>query len=195
MSNTNFNVPTGEGIIIGSFNFCANGVDLGLTQGGVSIVQNNTYEEIRGDQSRSIIAKPRTAADYMVSATFLEPTLDKLRLFYGQTNNVIGSSLCLRDSGDCAFPEVIPIAIFGPGIGCGYRNYYFPRAIVTPGTIEQNIGINAPVAIQVEFTILPDADGFFGCMTDTTDMIFDPASQSLQTSDCVANAPVPDFVP
>jgi len=61
--------------------------------------------------------------------------------------------------------------------------------------IGKNIGINSPVAIQVEFTILPDAEGYFGCMTDTTDMIFNPATQGLETSDCVANAPVPDFAP
>lgn len=167
------NVPTGENIITGPYNICLAGVDLGLTSGGVTFSQANSFEDVRGDQTRSLIKRFKTQSDYTITVNMQTLSLDRLRIIFGQedTKNIAGTVLCFQDAGACSFPEEFDLTIKGPGPGCGCRNFHFPRVIVTPDSVDYNIALDTVTELSVEFTALPDANGLIGCVADVCDQI------------------------
>lgn len=187
-------VPSGDNIITGPLNVCLNGIDLGLTTGGTTFNQDNTYEDVRSDQSRSLLKRFKTQSDYTVTVTMADLSLDKLRFIYGQedTLNATGTVLCIRDAGACSVPEEFPLTITGAGPACGCRTYHFPRAIVTPSQVSTAMSVEGFAQIEVEFTILPQADGTIGCIADVCDQIATDID-TLVAITC-ANTAFPDFV-
>ena len=166
-------VPDGSNIITGPYNLCLGGVDLGLTTGGVTVSQANTFEDVRGDQTRSLIKRFKTQADYTITATMRNLSLDRLRIIFGQedTLNVENTVLCFQDAGACSFPEEFSLSIKGPGPGCGCRNFHFPRVIVTPSSVDYTVSLESVAELEVEFTALPDSTGLIGCVADVCDQI------------------------
>ncbi len=198
----NINVDCGDSIITGPFNLCWNGQDLGLNTGTVTLSQNNEYTEVRSNQSRSLIRKFKTQADYVVTATFATLDLSRLRLFLGQqdTLNAAGDVLCINDSYTCSDAELGALTICGPGPGCGCRSYHFPRVQITPSTVEMAMSLDDYQKVEIEFTILPSCPGGdLFCISDICDTIgiSDPDTGDISTepSVCVPNEliPVPTF--
>ena len=169
----NVNVDCGDSIITGPFNLCWNGYDLGLNTGTVTLSQNNEYTEVRSNQSRSLIRKFKTQADYVVTATFATLDLSRLRLFLGQEcQQLQGEILCINDSFTCSFGEEGALTICGPGPGCGCRSYHFPRATITPSTVELAMSLDDYQKVEIEFTILPSCPGGdLFCISDVCDTI------------------------
>lgn len=168
------NVPTGDNVIIGAYNICLNGIDLGLSNGGVTISQANTYEDLTGDQTVSLLGRFITQRIYTISVTMRDLSLDKMRAYLGQQAaqlSVDGATLCIVEAGACAKPEEFTLTIVGPGPGCLCRNYNFPRVLVTPTQIDQVISRDALQEMTVEFTAIPQTDGRVYCITDTCGQI------------------------
>lgn len=188
------NVPTGDNIITGPYNICLAGVDLGLTSGGVTVSQSNSYEDVRGDQTRSLIKRYKTQSDYTITVTMRTLSLDRLRILFGQedTLNVEGTVLCFQDAGACAFPEEFDLTIVGPGPGCGCRNFHFPRVIVTPDSVDYTIAVDTTAELNIEFTALPDANGLIGCVADVCDQIATDVA-TLTALTCAVGS-LPDYV-
>ena len=164
-----------DGLIIGPFNLCLNGVDLGATTGGVSITQNREYTEIRNDQSKTLQAIATVTQDFMVTVTMRDLILDKLRVLYGVREGLAsdGQSLCVVDNATaCSFPEEFTLTVAGPGPGCGYRSFHFPRVVITPATVEILIQRDNPAEVAVEFKALAACPGGqLMCVTDVADQI------------------------
>lgn len=165
-----------DGLIIGPFNLCLNGVDLGATTGGVSITQNREYTEIRNDQTRTLQAIATVTQDFMVTVTMRDLTLDKLRVLYGVREGLAndGQTLCVVDNptDSCSFPEEFTLTVAGPGPGCGYRSFHFPRVVITPSTVEILIQRDNPAEVAVEFKVLASCPaGQLMCVTDVADQI------------------------
>lgn len=192
-----------DGLIIGPFNLCLNGVDLGATTGGVSITQNREYTEIRNDQSKTLQAIATVTQDFMVTVTMRDLTLDKLRVLYGVREGLAadGQSLCVVDNAtECSFPEEFTLTVAGPGPGCGYRSFHFPRVVITPATVEILIQRDNPAEVAVEFKVLAACPGGqLMCVTDVADKIAvaadgaDPDTHTFSDTQC-ADTPIPDFV-
>ena len=65
-------------LIVGTYNMALNGIDLGSTTGGVSIVKNAEYNEVRNDQSCLRQGIHETQQEW--SATFEFKPVDKKAL-------------------------------------------------------------------------------------------------------------------
>jgi hypothetical protein len=191
------NIPcTTDNLIVGTYNLCLNGIDLGATTGGVTISQSNTFTDVRNDQSTTLQARFRTQQDWTVTTIFRELSLDKLRVFYGITEglNPAGDILCIsEESGGCTFPEEFELTVCGPGPGCGCRTFHFPRVVFTPDQLDYTIVRDTPVEMSVTFTILSSCpDGTIGCITDRCDEI---ATDETTTAPLVcALGQIPDYV-
>ena len=168
------NTPDGLGAILGSFSICLNEVDLGLSNGGVTISQSNTYEDLTGDQTVSLLGKFVTQRIYTITVNMRDQPLNKMRAYLGQARaslNADGTGLCVVEAGSCARPEEFSLTIKGPGPDCGCRNYHFPRVLITPSQIDQVISRDSISEIAVEFTAIPQTDGLVYCISDTCDQI------------------------
>ena len=196
------NVPcTTDNLVIGTYSLCLNGVDLGATTGGVTITQENEYVEIRNDQTCTLQAVYKTQEDFMIKTTMRDVGLDKLRVLYGLTpdetnENNPDESLCLESNvNGCQFPEEFELVICGPGPGCGCRNFFFPRVVIVPSTVDYTIQKDNPVEIEVEFKALASCpSGLIGSITDICEevQLNCVGFEELQTFTC-ADDVVPPF--
>jgi len=191
---------TTDGLIIGPFNLCLDGKDLGATTGGVSITQNREYTEIRNDQTRTLQAIATVTQDFMVTVTMRDLTLDKLRVLYGVREGLSndGQSMCVVDSPteSCSFPEEFALTVAGPGPGCGYRSFHFPRVVITPSTVEILIQRDNPAEVAVEFKVLASCpDGQLMCVTDVADKIATEVAAGTATLDDLVctDAVIPNY--
>lgn len=168
------NVDCGDNIITGPFTLAWNGVDLGLNTGTVTLTQSNEYTEVRSNQSRSLIRKFKTQADYTVTATFANLDLSRVRLFLAQqeTFDEANNILCINDSYMCSDGEMGELTICGPGPNCGCRSYHFPRVQITPASVDMAMSLDDFQQVEIEFTILPSCPGGdLFCISDTCEMV------------------------
>tara|TARA_R110002167_G_scaffold89203_1_gene240653 strand:- start:32921 stop:33532 length:612 start_codon:yes stop_codon:yes gene_type:complete len=189
-------------LIVGTYKLCLNGIDLGPTDGAISISQDNEYNEIYTGQSTSLVSKNRTRQNFSITATMLALSLDKLRVYYGVKEGLIASPGGLAISADqgCTFPEEHTLTVIGPGPGCGARHIYFPRIIITPDQLNYEIDPTTHTKLEVMFTALPSCNGLICSMLDgatLTTVISDiadgnPDGQTTATVACQATA-YPDF--
>ena len=187
---------TTDDLIVGVYNICLDGIDLGATTGGVTITQSNTYNDVRNDQTTLLQARHKSAQDWKITTTMRSLTLDKMRVLFGVKDglNAGGDTLCFSDVVDgCSFPEEFQLVISGPGPGCGCRNFQFPRVVITPDELAYTINIDSPVELAVEFTALASCpEGFIGCVTDTCDMIATD-EDTLEALICIESF-IPNYV-
>ena len=160
-------------LIMGTYKLCLNGVDLGATDGAVSISQSNEYNEIYTGQSTSMITKARTRQNVSVTATMLNLSLDRVRVYYGVKEGLASDGLAISADTGCSFPEEHTLTITGPGPGCGDRNIHFPRVIITPDSINYDIDPTEHVKVEVEFTALPTCNGLIFSIYDGANIITD----------------------
>ena len=178
---------TTTNLIMGTYKLCLNGVDLGATDGAVTVSQSNEYNEIYTGQSTSMITKARTRQNVSVSATMLSLSLDKLRVYYGVKEGLTGEGLAVSADQGCSFPEEHTLTITGPGLGCGVRNIHFPRVIITPDSIDYEIDPTTHSKVEVEFTALPSCNGLIFSIFDGTSIISDiGATAESHTTEAVA---------
>ena len=189
----NINVDCGDNIITGPFSLCWNGFDLGLNTGTVTLTQSNEYTEVRTNQSRSLIRKFKTQADYTVTATFASLDLSRVRLFLGQECQQLQDNiLCINDSFLCSFTEEGELTICGPGPNCGCRSYHFPRATITPASVDMAMSLDDYQKVEIEFTIIPSCPGGdLFCISDTCDMVAVGGVNQPFTCDPVDSIPCP----
>ena len=188
---------TTTNLIMGTYKLCLNGVDLGATDGAVTVSQSNEYNEIYTGQSTSMITKARTRQNVSVTATMLNLSLDKLRVYYGVKEGLVSTGLAVTADEGCSFPEEHTLTITGPGLGCGVRNIHFPRVIITPDSIDYEIDPTAHAKVEVEFTALPSCNGLIFSIFDGADIITDitdgdPEGHTTATPACLATTVVPD---
>lgn len=185
-----------DDLIVGTYNICLNGIDLGSTTGGVTISQANTYTDVRNDQSTTLQSRFKVQQDWTITTTMRSATLDKLRILFGVKEGLNGPTntiLCFQEEvGGCSFPEEFTLVVEGPGPGCGCRNFHFPRVVITPDTVDYTIQRETPVEMAVEFTALASCpDGAIGCVTDTCDQV--AVDGTLEALVCAVGA-IPDYV-
>lgn len=168
-----------ERLITGPFHLFVDEYDLGATTGVVSLVRGVTNFAVIHGQSRTPVQNVKTVEETYLRVTMKSLTLDKLRIIYGiqkqQVDSKIGlidKTLCFGEQ-KCNLPEVYSLVLEGPGPGCGCRNLHFPRTIVTPDTIDYTISHSNITQVEVRFTVIPDCEGFLGCITDKCGFISD----------------------
>jgi hypothetical protein len=186
---------TTTNLIMGTYKLCLNGVDLGATDGAVTVSQSNEYNEIYTGQSTSMITKARTRQNVSVSATMLSLSLDKLRVYYGVKEGLTGEGLAVSADQGCSFPEEHTLTITGPGLGCGVRNIHFPRVIITPDSIDYEIDPTTHSKVEVEFTALPSCNGLIFSIFDGASIISDiadgdPESHTTESVTCATTSVV-----
>lgn len=179
---------TTTNLIMGTYKLCLNGVDLGATDGAVTVSQSNEYNEIYTGQSTSMITKARTRQNVSVTATMLNLSLDKLRVYYGVKEGLVDTGLAVSADQGCSFPEEHTLTITGLGLGCGVRNIHFPRVIITPDSIDYEIDPTAHAKVEVEFTALPSCNGLIFSIFDGANMISDIADGDPETHTTAAVA-------
>lgn len=155
-----------QDLIMGTYRICLNGVDLGSTDGALSIEQSNEYNEIYTGQSTSMITKARTRQNITVTATMLNLSFDKLRVYYGVKEGLATTGLAISADTGCSFPEEHTLTVEGPGIGCGTRLIHFPRVICAPDTLSYEIDPESHAKLEVIFNALPTCNGLIMSMTD-----------------------------
>lgn len=159
-------------LIRGSFSMCLDDVDLGPTSGEATLVQQNTWENVKHGQSILIVDKFLTEQEYTVRVSLRALTLDRLRVIFGVKEGLNGQTLCFRQSiTGCTFPERFKLVIKAPGPGCGSRSIHFAQVAVTQDSVEYMFNQEQLTEIEVEFTAFPDCDGLIGCIHDVAGFI------------------------
>ena len=155
-------------IIVGPASLSIDSVDVGFTQGGVSLRKANEFVDVDADQLGGVARKVQTFERMFLSTTVLEATATNIKnLMNEPAANLIGSQLDFG-SGDPAAQEY-ELRVTGDGPSAGTRTYTFYRAI-SVDEVEHLIGSrDAPSVIPVGFELLKDpAQGNkFGYFVDT----------------------------
>lgn len=175
-------------LVIGTYNLCIGGYDMGSTTGGLTLSRNAEYVDVRNDQSCTRQFRYLKQQDWSFTTTLQCVTLDKLRIIYGMgatytdplgaaQNSLTGTFgtddfklTIAEDQGSCGIgsSEEFDVTICGPGPGCGCRVINMPRVQITPETLDYQITKDNPVQLEVEFTILAEcATGIILTMEDT----------------------------
>jgi hypothetical protein len=179
-------------LIVGTYNMALNGIDLGSTTGGVSIVKNAEYNEVRNDQSCLLQAIHETQQDWEINVTMRSLPAGFMRILYNMPQNVAGgntlntglaanstdpnptdASVCFGQdlsTGGCTFPNEYCLTICGPGPNCAVRTWHFPRVVITPASLEYAIQKQNPVELEVQFRALGGCGGIVGCLRDVMDV-------------------------
>jgi len=153
-------------IILGAASFSIDGTDVGYTQGGTTFAHEKTMTEVEADQDAGVVRVARVLEKMTVSTTFLESTLNLIRLaFMYPSANLVSSTLTLGYSDTCWVDEV-QIILVGKSPSCGTRTVTFPKC-VSMGNISYAMQRDNPTVLEVEFTILKDTSGNFGTIVDT----------------------------
>lgn len=178
-----------ECLVIGTYNVCINGFDLGSTTGGLTLSRNAEYVDVRNDQSCTRQFRYLKQQDWTFTTTIQCVTLDKLRVIYGMgafyttPEGENAEAYIPADEGDAMLTiaedqsscgigssDEFNVTICGPGPGCGCRIIEMPRVQITPETLDYQITKDNPVQLEVEFTILADcASGVILTMEDVCD--------------------------
>jgi len=156
-------------IIIGAASLSIDGVDVGFTQGGVSMRKANEYVDVDADQLAGVAKKVSTFERMFVSTTMLEMTItNMLRIMNEPNSNSINGSTLAFGSGDPVTREY-ELTVTGDGPSGTTRTYTFYRAI-SVDEIDHMIGSReAASVLPVGFELLKDPAhaNQFGFFVDT----------------------------
>lgn len=156
-----------ENIIVGSASLKVNGVDVGFTQGGITLRKSNEYVDVDADQLAGVARKVPTFERMFVTTTLLEATRDNMQNVMNEPDSNKSGSHFSFGSGDPVTRE-FELTVTGDGPDGGTRTYTFYRAI-SVDDIEHLIGSReAPSVIPVGFELLKDPDNGnrFGTFVD-----------------------------
>lgn len=156
------NIVTAAGTI------CLDGVDLGLTRGGVTVVFERDFIETEADQIRGIAVRSLESERVYVRTTLLELTLENLQIAWGQPSDNLtgGTTLCLGYNADCGMPEH-SMVIKTKGPQCGCRTFVFDTVVNVTSSSEYKMDRTESTGVDVEFEVLVDEEtGEFGCIHD-----------------------------
>lgn len=121
-------------LVIGTYNVCVNGYDIGSTTGGFEVAVNPTL--------------PSTTGKKLTGKTTLQSiTQDNLTLFGFEKEE--GGVLSFDVN--AAKPVVADITLVGPGPGCGVRVMNFPNAEISNAFV-YNINKDRPTEVPFNFT-------------------------------------------
>lgn len=162
-------------IVIGAATLKIDGVDVGFTQGGVTLRFVDDYLDVEADQLGGVARKEKTFQRSFVTTTLLEATLQNLRLAIGEpSSQQFGSG---SPGTALSFGQASPVVtehtlvITGKAsTGATQRQYTFTRCI-SIGEVEHLAGArDAASVIPIEFEVLKDpaAGNTFGFARDTT---------------------------
>jgi len=157
-------------IIVGSAALSIDGVDVGYTQGGVSMRKSTDFVDVDADQLGGVARKVATFERMFLSTTLLEATHANLRRLLNEpTGALSGSNLNLGSASPAAQEHTLTVV--GQAPSSGTRTYSFFRAIAVD-EVEHLIGSrDAPGVIPVGFELLKDPDNgnrFGFSVTSTT---------------------------
>jgi len=154
-------------ILVGKCTVTIDSVDVGYTQGGVTLRAQKDKLDVEADQAAGIVKKPTTLERMFVVFTMLQSSLSNFLLAFDEPAAGTGGSGTL-DFGS-ADPATIEhtVAVTGPNAsGAGLRTYTFYRAVRVENA-ETVVGNRAAVQqLPVTLELLKDANGKFGCYTD-----------------------------
>jgi hypothetical protein len=160
-----------QNIIAGSADICIDGVDIGLTTGGVNVRFERTFVETEADQILGIAKRFLNMERVFVDATLLEVTLENMRIALGYPSDNLtgGTKLLLGYNSSCSLAEH-EMVLRGPAPGCGCRTFVLPR-VVSVSSPEYNMQRTQEIQFQVSFEVLKDDEagpfeGFFGAIYD-----------------------------
>lgn len=156
-----------DNIIVGSAQVSVDGVNIGYTQGGVTLRKQTEWFDVDADQMTGIAKKVPTLERMFVSFTMLEATYDNLQRALNEPDaNVNGSDL----SFGCAAPvaDEHTLTITGKAPGSKTRTYTIYRAVAVED-VEHVVGARDQAgAIPVGFELLKDSahSDHFGTFSD-----------------------------
>lgn len=159
-------------IIHGSATIAVGGVDMGWTQGGVTVRKANTYLDVEADQVAGVIVKKRTSERMFCGTTLIESTLANILVAMSEATSQTAGS------GDMVFGSSAPTTIEYTLVLVGKashasnteRTYTFYRAVLADD-VEHMVGARDAIGtFPVSFELLKDPDnGYnFGYFTDAT---------------------------
>jgi len=157
-----------ENIILGAACICIDGVDVGLTTGGVTVRYDREFLDVEADQINGIARKGVQLERMFITTTLLEAALPQLQVAFGLplANLTSATTLCLGYNNSCYLAEH-QVAIFGPGPSCGCRTFTFDRVVSASTSIEYTMSRSQEVQVEVEFEVLKDCNSTcFGIITD-----------------------------
>ncbi len=174
-------------IIQGSAIIYLDGIDIGYTNGGVTVRYSPEYNDIMPDQAVGNVRKFRTSEKMFVTFNLLEPTLDLLRKCWNQPlGNISGSYYYLGYNDSCSLNEHT-LALIGKNGMCSARTFYFYK-VMSINETSYAMSRENPTEIEVEFECLKDSanNDRFGWMAnlyfDGVDDIPNPSEQSSVSS-------------
>lgn len=158
-----------QNIIAGAADLCIDGVDMGLTTGGINVRFERTFVETEADQVLGIAKRFVNMERVYVDATLLEVTLENMRIALGYPqDNINGTSLLLGYNSSCSLAEH-ELIIRGPAPGCGCRTFVLDR-VVSVSSPEYNMQRTQEIQFAVSFEVLKNTDGpregYFGIIVD-----------------------------
>jgi hypothetical protein len=152
-------------ILIGAATVYISGTDVGYTKGGVKIIFNPTYVDVKADQAVGTIKKARADETIRVMVPMLEPTLNRVRIAFDQpASNLSGSTLLLGYNNSCLVNQH-QLILTGVGPSCTPRMWVFQRC-VSIGNVEYTMQRDQETVLNVEFECLKLSSGQFGYVND-----------------------------
>lgn len=157
-------------IIVGAATLKIDGIDVGFTQGGVTVRFADDYLDVEADQLAGVARKEKTFQRVFVTTTLLEATLLNLRKAIGEpSSQLFGTALSFGQASPVVTEHTLTIT-GKSSAGATQREYSFTRCI-SIGEVEHLAGArDAASVIPIEFEVLkdPSAGNTFGFSRDTT---------------------------
>lgn len=149
---------TPDNIVVGSASLTVDGVNVGLTQGGVTLRKSTEFVDVDADQLGGVARKVATFERMFLSTTLLEATLANLHKAMNEpsANLVSGSRLNLGS----ATPEAVEhtLVVVGKGPSGAVRTWTFYRAIIVEDVEHLAGSRESASSIPVGFELLKDTD-------------------------------------
>jgi hypothetical protein len=155
-------------IIVGPASLSIGGIDVGFTQGGISLRKQTEFVDVDADQLGGVARKVATFERMFLTTTLLEVTRSNMQQLMNEpASNLDGTSLAFG-TGDPAATEY-SLTVTGDAPSSGTRTYTFYRAVAVD-EIEHLIGSrDNPSVLPVGFELLKDPSNGdrFGAYIDT----------------------------
>ena len=134
-------------ILHGPCTVYVDGVDVGYTQGGVSVRKNMDLFDVEADQAVGVVTKKVQMEKMTLSTTMLESTLANMKLAMSEPASntaTAGTTLILG----CSSPTVLDhtVTLIGVGPSSQTRRYTFYRAMVAE-QVEHPFGARSAVSV------------------------------------------------
>lgn len=158
-------------IILGKATLTVGVINMGLTQGGVSLRKTNEYLDIPADQVKGTAVKKRISESMFLTTTLLEGTLANMLIAFAEpATNTAGAGTDLAFGSQDAEEIEHAITVVGPPPGTTNvtRTFTFHRGVLVED-VEHMLGArDAAGLLPITFELLKDSNnGYnFGFFTD-----------------------------